>query len=124
MIAQQIKVLIVDDSDYYRMALILALAIYPQLEIVGEADSGTKALLLCATQQPDIILLDWQMPDMNGEATTRHILQQYPHICVLILTSEPTDEVRAKALQVGAKACLSKSLSMPDLESAIRQAIQ
>ena len=72
-----IKIVVVDDHAVVRGGLSKFLLVYPDLELVGEAESGTEAVHLCATLQPDVVLMDLKMPDMDGVAATRQILQQW-----------------------------------------------
>ncbi len=83
----RIRVLVVDDHSMVRRGLATFLKVFDDLELAGEAASGEAAVQLCATLQPDVVLMDMVMPDMDGAAATRLIRRQSESIQVLALTS-------------------------------------
>ncbi len=97
-----IKVLIVDDHAVVRSGLSAFLMVFDDLELVGEAGSGSEALLKCESLKPDVVLMDLVMPEMDGAETTRQIRARCPHIQVLALTSFKEDNLVQNALQAGA----------------------
>jgi len=117
-----IKILIVDDHAVVRGGLSKFLLVYPDLELVGEAESGEEAVQLCATQPPDVVLMDLKMPGMDGVAATRHILQAYPQVKVIALTSFAEQNLVQGALQAGAIGYLQKNVTGVELAAAIRSA--
>lgn len=117
-----IRVMLVDDHAMVRRGLATFLQAFDDLELAGEAESGETALLLCAKVQPDVILMDMVMPDMNGAAATRAIRQQFPAVQVLALTSFKEEELVKSALEAGAIGYLLKDVSAEDLVKAIRAA--
>jgi NarL family two-component system response regulator LiaR len=96
--------------------------VYPDLEMVAEAESGEEAVTRAALHQPDVILMDLVMPGMDGVATTRAIRQRYPNIQIVALTSFKDDNLVQGALQAGAIGYLLKNVSASELASAIRSA--
>ncbi len=117
-----IRVLIVDDHDVVRTGLKFFVQAFDDLELVGEADSGQKALCLCAQVQPDVVLMDLVMPEMDGISTTRAIRQDCPEIQVIALTSFREQELVQGALEAGAISYLLKNVTADELADAIRAA--
>ena len=118
----RIRVLVVDDHPMVRLGLATFLKVVDDLELVGEAASGQAAIQLCAQLQPDVVLMDMVMPDMDGVAATRLIRKQSPFIQVLALTSFKEEFLIKSALQAGAIGYLLKDVSADDLARAIHDA--
>ena len=115
-----IQVLICDDHQPFREGLHTLLDAEPDATIVGEAVDGRTAIDAATTLQPDVILMDLNMPGTGGIEATRQILQTSPHISILVLTmSEDNDSVFA-ALQAGARGYLLKGARKADIVHAIR----
>ncbi len=119
---KKIRVMIVDDHDMVRRGLAVFLKVKPDLELVGEASNGEEALRLCHQAQPDVILMDMVMPEMDGATATRLIRERYPQVQIIALTSFQEQELVQKALQAGAISYLLKNVSAADLTEAIRAA--
>jgi NarL family two-component system response regulator LiaR len=117
-----IRVLIVDDHPAVRRGLGAFLLAFDDLELVGEAPGGRAALDLCARTQPDVVLMDLVMPEMDGATTTRAILQAHPSSRVIALTSFHEGDLVKEALQAGAIGYLLKNVAADELASAIRAA--
>ncbi|MCL5960626.1 MAG: response regulator transcription factor [Chloroflexi bacterium] len=117
-----IRVLIVDDHAVVRSGLAAFLLAFDDLELAGEAASGAEALRLCAQAQPDVVLMDLVMPEMDGAAATRAIRQAHPNVQVIALTSFKEEGLVQGALQAGAIGYLLKNVSSNELASAIRAA--
>ncbi len=119
---ERIKVTIVDDHPIVRSGLATMLLAFEDLELIGEASSGHKALALCQQELPDVILMDMVMPGMDGLETTRKVLEQYPSVKIIILTSFTKDTMVQDALEAGATSYLLKDSSIDQLAEAIRAA--
>jgi NarL family two-component system response regulator LiaR len=117
-----IRVMIVDDHDMVRRGLAAFLKVKADLELVGEAEDGREALHLCEQVQPDVILMDLLMPEMDGTAATRVIRERWPHVQIIALTSFQEKKLVQGALQAGAISYLLKNVSVDDLAAAIRAA--
>ncbi len=117
-----IRVLIVDDHAMLRRGLRFFLKGFDDLELVGEAGSGHEALALCAETEPDVVLMDMVMPEMDGAAATRLVREQHPAIQVIALTSFQEQDLIERALQAGAIGYLLKNVAADDLAQAIREA--
>ena len=120
--AERIKVMIVDDHPIVRSGLVTMLLAFDDLELIAEASSGNKALALCQQDLPDVILMDMVMPGMDGLETTQEVLEQYPSVKIIILTSFTKDTMVQDALQAGATSYLLKDSSIDQLAEAIRAA--
>jgi two-component system, NarL family, response regulator LiaR len=120
--ADLIRILIVDDHAMLRRGLRFFLKGFDDLKLVGEASSGREAIALCAKTEPDVVLMDMVMPDLDGAVATELIRQQNPHIQVIALTSFQEQDLIKKALQAGAIGYLLKNVSANDLARAIRAA--
>jgi two-component system, NarL family, response regulator LiaR len=119
---QMIRVLLVDDHAVVRGGLSFFLSTTDDIEVVGEAADGEQALRLCAQLQPDVVVMDMLMPQMDGFTAIQHIRQQHPAIRVLALTSFLEGEFVQRALQAGASGYLLKDVQARDLANAIRAA--
>jgi two-component system, NarL family, response regulator LiaR len=119
---EPIKVLLVDDHAMVRRGLGAFLSIYPDLQLVGEAESGAEALEQCARFQPDVVLMDLVMPEVDGATATAELRRQFPHVKVIALTSFREDELVQRVIQAGAIGYLLKNVSGADLAQAIRAA--
>lgn len=117
-----IRVMIVDDHDMVRRGLAAFIDIQPDLELVGEANNGLKAVQRCETLQPDVILMDLIMPEMDGPTTIKEIKARWPHIQMIALTSFQEKELVQESLQAGAISYLLKNVTVDELAGAIRGA--
>jgi len=117
-----IRVLIVDDHAMLRRGLVTFLLSFDDLELVGEAANGVEALRLCDQVQPDVVLMDLVMPEMDGSTATRAIRQRHPQVQVIALTSFREEELVQGALEAGAIGYLLKNASADELADAIRAA--
>jgi len=114
-----IRVLIVEDQRIVREGLIALLEDEDEIMIVGEATNGQEAVALFAELQPDVVLMDLQMPVMDGPEATQRIREQHPQARIMALTTYATDEFIFKALRAGAQGYLLKDASADDLINAI-----
>ena len=117
-----IRVVIVDDHNMVRRGLATFLKIKTDLELVGEANNGQQALQVCEQTQPDVILMDLVMPEMDGTAATQAIRERWPQMQIIALTSFQEKELVRDVLRAGAISYLLKNVSVDDLAKAIRAA--
>jgi len=123
MIAQKpIRIMLVDDHDMVRRGLAVFLQAFPDMELVGEAADGSEAVAMCGEVQPDVVLMDVMMPQMDGIEATRRIRAQYPNIQVLMLSSSKEEEPIKSAIQAGAIGYVLKNISVEDMAAALRAA--
>ncbi len=117
-----ITVMIVDEHPMVRRGILAFLKNKSGLKVVGEARNGQEAVARCQELQPDVILMDLQMPVMDGVTATRLIHKQFPHIHVIALTTFQDKQLVHDALEAGAISYLLKNVSGNELADAIRQA--
>ncbi len=118
----QTSVMIVDDHPMVRQSLAFALRSVADLVFVGESCNGLEAVRLCQTLKPDLILMDWMMPVMDGIAATRLIHAQHPGVKIIVLTSYLCDaNAQERVREAGGSLCLDKQTTMIALFEAIRQ---
>lgn len=115
-----IRILLVDDQHIIRQGLKSMLESNADMQVIGEAENGQRAIAQLATLQPDLVLMDIRMPIMDGVAATQAIAQQYPTIKVLILTTFDDDEYVSRAMRLGARGYLLKDTEPDELALAIR----
>jgi DNA-binding NarL/FixJ family response regulator len=118
------KVLIADDHQLMVEGIKKALDEAGGFEIVGQADNGAQVLPLVSRLQPDLVLLDLRMPQMDGLQCLAEIRERYPKIKVVILSVSTDPDVIQAVLKRGAAAYIVKSVNPADLPSAIRQAAE
>jgi DNA-binding NarL/FixJ family response regulator len=114
-----IRVLIVDDIASVRRDLCTVLTLSGRLEVVGEASNGREAIRLTESLKPDVILMDLEMPVMDGYETTRQIKTRFPSCRVVALTVHDYEAARAKAHQSGVDAFLVKGASLESIVQSI-----
>jgi DNA-binding NarL/FixJ family response regulator len=114
-----IRVLIVDDHAPFREGLRALLSSMPDMNVAGEAVSGEEAIRSAAKLQPDVILMDIQMPGTNGIEATRQIYQSSPHIGVIVLTMFEDDDSVFAAMRAGARGYLLKGADQAEILRAI-----
>jgi DNA-binding NarL/FixJ family response regulator len=113
-------VLLVDDQELMRMAFRMVIESQPDLRVAGEAANGLEAVAQVAELQPDVVLMDVRMPDLDGVEATRRIIGSGSNARVIILTTFDLDEYVYSALRAGASGFLLKDAQPAELLSAIR----
>ena len=117
---QMIRVLVADDQFVVREGVKILLEPMKEIKIVGFAENGKEVLELVQKEVPDIVLLDIEMPDIDGLTLTKQITADFPSIKVIILSTHLRTEYVAKALDFGAKGYISKSAVTQDLALSIQ----
>jgi DNA-binding NarL/FixJ family response regulator len=117
-----IRLLIVDDHPAYRRGLELMLTNSSDIEIVGEADTGERAVGLAKSLTPDVVLMDLRMPDLDGIEATRRVIQSGSIAAIVVLTMFEDDDSVFAAMRAGARGYLLKGAEQQDIERAIRAA--
>lgn len=117
-----IDVCIVEDNEVFREALEILLGLVPELRVVAAVPDGHTALEVCPRLEPDVVLVDYRLPELDGVETTAAIRAVCPRAAVVIL-SAAADSVEVDALlEAGAVACLSKDRELDEIVAAIRTA--
>ncbi len=117
---ETINVLIADDHQLFRDGLKALLLSAPETEVVGEAATGQEAIQLASKHQPDIILMDIHMPDMDGISATRQIVKADPNVKVLMVTMFEDDQSVFSAMRAGARGYVLKGAKHDEMLRAIR----
>ena len=117
------RVLTADDNASFREGLSALLLSAPDLEVVGEAGDGGEAVRLAAELQPDVVLMDLDMPGTSGIEATRRILDTSPHIAVLVVSMFEDDDSVFAALRAGARGYLLKGAPKAEILRAIRAVV-
>jgi NarL family two-component system response regulator LiaR len=120
---QGVKILLVDDHDMVRLGIRTYLMTEPDLVVIGEANSGERAVELVKELQPDLVLMDLVMGGMDGVAATREVLSVRPETKVLVLTSFLEDDKVLPALEAGASGYLLKTVLGDELVRSIRKVV-
>jgi DNA-binding NarL/FixJ family response regulator len=121
---KKVRILLVDDQPHVRQGLRMTLALEPDLEVVGEAADGAEVLTLAAALHPDVIVMDVEMPVMDGVTATK-LLRTVDSPCAVVMLSLHDDaQIRVHAQAAGAAAFVSKHESPTILMTAIRQAAE
>jgi two-component system response regulator NreC len=121
---ETIKILVADDHTLMRSGLKLLLEGESDFEVVGEATTGEEATSLCSQLQPDVVLMDIGMPEMNGLEATRLIKEENPGIYILVLTMHRSEEYFFQMLEAGASGYVLKGAETSELIHAIRAVAQ
>ena len=121
--ADKISVLLVDDHSLVRRGFRRILEDEPDIEVSGEAGDGAEAVRLAKDLQPNVIVMDCAMPNMNGLQATRKILEQQPKALVLMLSMHPEETLVRQALDAGARGYVLKNAVDLELGAAIRRLV-
>jgi DNA-binding NarL/FixJ family response regulator len=117
---EQIHVLIADDHTLFRAGLHALLNLFPDIQVVGEASTGEETINQAEALQPDIILMDIQMPGLNGIEATRRIVHTSPNIGVIVVTMFEDDDSVFSAMRAGARGYILKEAGEEEVLRAIR----
>jgi two-component system, NarL family, nitrate/nitrite response regulator NarL len=119
-----VRVLIVDDHDLFRTGLATLLSEEPDIEVVAQCSSGRAGIRLAREMNPDVVLMDVRMPDIQGPDATRAILANDPEMRVMALTVVSDASAVSAAMEAGACGFLAKDTAIDDVAAAVRAAAQ
>jgi len=122
MVGQPIEVVLVEDNDIFREALELMLGVTPDVRVVGAVPDGESALEACGRLRPDVVLLDYRLPGLDGVETTTALRGALPKTAVVVLTAAAEHEEIQALYDAGAVACLTKDRGVDEIVGAIREA--
>lgn len=117
---EQLRILIVDDHPLFRKGMRGLLESLPEMEVIGEAATGEQAIAMAADLAPDVIVMDLQMPGRSGISATKAILNDSPHIRILMVTLYEDDESVFTAIRAGARGYLLKDAGADEMTRAIQ----
>lgn len=119
---EPIRVMVVDDQRVVREGLLMLLGLIDGLEVVGAAADGEQALKMVADTDPDVVLMDLNMPRLDGIETTRRLAASHPHLPVVVLTTYTDDQRVFAALRAGARGYLTKDAAAAEILAAVTTA--
>jgi DNA-binding NarL/FixJ family response regulator len=119
---EPIDVVLVEDNDVFREALELLLDVTPDIRVVASVSNGEAALEVCPRVDPEVVLVDYRLPGLDGVETTAAIRSACPQASVVVLTATAETGEVAALLDAGAVACLTKDRELDDIVRAIRDA--
>jgi DNA-binding NarL/FixJ family response regulator len=117
-----VRVVLVEDNDTFRETLELLFGLRDEIEVVASVSTGDKAPPVVRELQPDVVLMDYRMPGLNGAEATRAVLAAYPATHVVCLTASVTNQEVDEVLAAGAVACVTKDQDFDKLVATIRDA--
>jgi DNA-binding NarL/FixJ family response regulator len=120
--AEPIRVVLVDDNDVFRESLELLLGTIPDLRVVAAVPDGRSALDVCGRLRPDVVLMDYRLPELDGVETTVAIGEACPTSAVVVLTATAESEEIDALYDAGAVACLTKDRELDEIVRAVRDA--
>ena len=115
-----IRVLLVEDHPLYRAGLAQAIAGFDDMEVVGEASDGAEAIALIDVTAPDVVMMDVQMPVLDGISATRRLIELHPHLGIVMLTMSEDDETVFQAMRAGARGYVLKGARREQVARAVR----
>ena len=118
--AEPIRLVLVEDNQVFREALELLLGLRSDIEVVGSAAGGAEGVEVCRRLQPDVALIDYRMPGLDGAQATRALLEASPGTRVICLTASVSEDERRLVLEAGAVACVTKDDGLDRIVEAIR----
>jgi DNA-binding NarL/FixJ family response regulator len=119
---QPIRVLLVEDNDVFRQALELLLELQEGIEVVGAVAAGSLAVGACHELNPDVAVMDFRLPGMDGVEATIELQRECPSVAVVCLTASATPRELDALMAAGAVACLRKDQALDEIVNAIRDA--
>ena len=119
---QPIRVLLVEDNDVLRQALILLLELQDGIEVAGAVSEGNAAVDAYREHRPDVVVMDFRLPGMDGVEATIELQRECPSVAVVCLTASATPRELDALIAAGAVACLRKDQELDEIVAAIRNA--
>ena len=117
-----IRVVVADDHPIVRQGVVALLQDEPDIEVVADVADGRAALSAVLAEEPDVVLMDLRMPELDGVEATRAVRRRRPDVAVLVLTTYDTDEAIVRAVEAGAAGYMLKDSPTEDLVDAVRRA--
>jgi two-component system, NarL family, response regulator DesR len=123
-VTRPIRVVLVEDNEVFREALELLLGLRSDVEIVASVGAGTDAVPACREHMPDVVLMDYRLPGIDGVQATKAVLDACPHTAVVCLTASANLREMDALREAGAVACLTKDQELDAIVAAIQRAVR
>ena len=117
-----VRIVLVEDNAVFREALELLLGMRPEVEVVAAVGDGSAAVEAVETHRPDVVLMDYRLPGLDGVQATEAVVAAVPGVAVVALTASANESEREALIRAGAVACLTKDQELDDIIEAIRHA--
>lgn len=117
-----VRIVLVEDNAVFREALELLLGMRPEVEVVAAVGDGGAAVEAVETHRPDVVLMDYRLPGLDGVQATEAVVAAVPGVAVVALTASANESEREALVRAGAVACLTKDQELDDIIEAIRHA--
>ena len=117
-----IRILLVEDNQVFREALELLLGMQAELEVVASVGDGSEAVAACAKYEPQVVLMDYRLPGMDGVQATAAVKKSHPEIAVVGLTASANSREIEAMYEAGATACLTKDQELDEIVGALTRA--
>jgi DNA-binding NarL/FixJ family response regulator len=121
---EPLRILIVEDNAVFREALELLLGLRPDVLVVGSLEDGESALERCPELEPDVVLLDYRLPGLDGVEATRALLERFPGLAIVCLTALATSREQEAVIEAGAYTCLTKDEELDEIVGALYAAVE
>lgn len=122
--ARPVRILLVEDNQVFRDALELLLGMRADVEVVAAVADGTDALPAAARHRPDVVLMDYRLPGMDGVQATAALREAHPEVAVVVLTASANSREIDALFAAGASACLTKDQELETIVDAIKGAVR
>lgn len=117
-----VRVALVEDNDVFREALELLLGLRSDVEVVASVENGNDVVQLCTDHDPDVVVMDYRLPGLDGVQATMALRRECPDVAVVCLTASANVREMEALQEAGAVACLTKDQELDDIVAAIRDA--
>ena len=117
-----VRILLVEDNEVFREALELLLGMRSDVQVVGAVGDGAAAVSAAVEHRPDVVLMDYRLPGLDGIQATAQVVDAVPGVAVVALTASADDAEREALVEAGAVVCLNKDQELDDIVGAILQA--
>jgi two-component system response regulator DesR len=121
-VADPIRIVLVEDNQVFREALELLLGLRPDVEVVASVGDGSEAVPACVAYDPDVVLMDYRLPGLDGVQATAAVRAACPNVAVVCLTASANATEMEALLEAGAVTCLTKDQELDTIVEALRNA--
>jgi DNA-binding NarL/FixJ family response regulator len=121
-VPRAVRIVLVEDNEVFRDALELLLGLRSDVDVVASVADGTEALPAVREHEPDVVLMDYRMPGLDGVQATARIRDEHPQVAVVCLTASRNEPELEALMEAGATICLSKDQELDEIVEAIRNA--